>query len=135
MQFPQDDEKLVAFIRRYRPVPPPAALGLEQRLMSSVEKNVLNCQEKAKWRFLVPAACAAGLLLAWTAYNRLTLPQAQFTASSEEELETFLVESWQGSVGEPTNTFQPATVEADWLALADFQTTATTSRVTSVSQP
>jgi hypothetical protein len=134
MQLPQDDEKLVAFVRRYRPVPPPAAINLEQQLMSLVEKNALNCQKKTKLRCLVPAACAAGLLLAWGGYNWFaSQQQPQFAASpQEEELETILVESWQGTVGEPTNAFQPVSAEADWLALADFQNK---SSVNSVSRP
>jgi hypothetical protein len=133
MQFPQDDEKLVAFIRRYRPVPPPAALGLEQRLISLVEDNAPNCQEKRKWRVFVPAACAASLLLAWTAYNWHAGQQPQFTASSEEELESFLVETWQGTVGGPTNASQTVGAEDYWLALANFP--AKQPSVSSVSRP
>jgi hypothetical protein len=132
MQFPQDEKKLVAFVRRYRPVPPPAAVGLERQVMSLVEREVLTCQKRLKLRWLVPSIGAVSLLLAWGGYHWFApAPQPQF-ATNSEELETFLVQSWQGTLGEPTNAFQPASVEADWLTLADFRAESSSN---SVSRP
>ena len=122
MQFPQDDKKLVAFIRRHRPVPPPSPIGLEQRLMSLVEKEAVSCHKTAKMRCLIPTACAAALMFVGSIHNWLTMQQqTQFTFTDrEEELETFLSESWQGTVGEATNASYPVRSEAYWLTLADL---------------
>lgn len=122
MQSPQDDEKLVAFVRRHRPVPPPAAMGLEQRLMLMVEKEAINCTKTAKMRCLIPFACAAAFIFAVTTHNWFVQQQQlQFAVrSQEEELETFLIENWQGTVGHTTNAAYSSLSEGDWLALADL---------------
>ena len=124
MQFPQDDKKLVAFVRRHRPVPPPSPIGLEQRLMSLVEKEAVSCHKTAKVRSLIPATCAAALMFAFSVHNWFTLQQqTQFTLTNpEEELETFLIESWQVTVSEAANASYPLSSEAYWLTLANLPT-------------
>ena len=131
IRFPQDDEKLVAFVRRHRPVPPPAAMGLEQQLMQRVEKEAIDCHKTAKIRFLIPATCAAALIFAGGVHNWFAQQhQLQFTVrSQDQELETFLRESWQGTVGEVVNPSYPVSREASWLTLAYLPAKSSTNSV------
>ena len=131
MQFPQYYEKLVSFVSRHRPVPPPAAIGLEQQLMQRVEKKPINCRKTAKIGFLIPATCAAALVFALSVHNWFVQHnQLQFTVrAQEEELETFLIESWQGTVGEVANASYPVGREAYWLTLADLPAKSATNSV------
>ena len=118
-QFPNDDQKLVAFMRQNRPVPPPAADNLEAQLMELVERQPISSRRQhTPFIWAVPSAIAAGLLLTWGSY-RLLNPSPNFNAA---ELETFLVNNWNGAISETSLASQTDTTETDWLLLADLHT-------------
>ncbi|MGK7872592.1 MAG: hypothetical protein AB4426_04565 [Xenococcaceae cyanobacterium] len=121
-KFPNEDEKLVAFLRQHRPVPPPAAANFEEQLMMElVQRQPIPSQGK-RYPFLwaVFSAIAAGLLLTWGGYRLLNhSPQI---AADTDELETFLVNNWNAAIGETSFESQTYSSEADWLLLADPET-------------
>lgn len=123
-RFPQDDDKLVKFLRRYRPLPPPARVNLERQLLQAIASQTRPRQQvrPAYLFWTLASACLGGLLLAWGG-NRWFSPQPfpQVTASSED-LEVFLMESWQGALGETALSWPNPSLEADWLLLANLET-------------
>ena len=121
-QFPNDDEKLVAFVRQNRPVPPPAAANFEEQLLEGIDRQPIPSQQPRHRVFwAIPSAVAAGLLLAWGGYRLLN------PATNTAELEVFLVNSWNGAIGETSLTSQTESPEADWLLLSDLETDSLSS--------
>ena len=125
-KFPSDDDKLVAFIRTYRPVPPPGSVHLEQRLLATVSKTPISRQRHAKRQWFIPGACLASLLLVWVGW-RWHSPQPQ-VAVNAEELETFFVENWQTTFVDSMSPFQYVnnSNELDWSVLGDWPTETST---------
>lgn len=110
-QFPPDDQPLVDFLRQHRPLPPPPALDLEQRLLATLGETpqpkgttvlersravVSRSSRSARSLWLVPPAIVAGLLVTWTA-ERFWLPSNPSPAEVSS-LEAFMENNWQGSV-------------------------------------
>lgn len=86
-QFPGEDPKLSAFLHKYRPIPPEAAVELEVKLMSSLPPRSRRNYYPYVW------AIAASLLLTWTGY-RYFQPAWKYGAVSQE-LEAFLIDNWE----------------------------------------
>ncbi|ELR98848.1 hypothetical protein [Gloeocapsa sp. PCC 73106] len=87
-QFPDEDPKLSAFLRQYRPIPPETPNYLEARLMESLPTRR---SQHTHFRWTIPAI-AATLLLAWTSYRHFQ-PGWRYGAITQE-LETFLIDNW-----------------------------------------
>ena len=126
-KFPPDDDKLVAFIREYRPMPPPSSVNLEQQLIGMVKKTPICEQQSDKRRWLISGACMVSLLLFWVGW-RWSAPQPQ-VAVTTEELETFLVESWQTTFVDSMSPLQYVNngSELDWTVLGDLSTQQTST--------
>ncbi len=88
-KFSEDDPKLSAFLRRYRPHPPEAAVDLEAELMESLPPR----GQKTKYLPWLVTAIAGGLLLTWTGYQNYR-PALRYT-STEQNLEAFLIDNWE----------------------------------------
>ncbi len=120
---PKDDEKLVEFLKEYRPLPPPPKSSLEDELIELIESEPVISGYSAHWRWLLPSTLAASLVLFLGMYRVLS-PTPQMAQVSPEELEGFLVESWTGIVGEPLTPMTAHTApESTWLSLADANLT------------
>lgn len=107
-----DDRKLINFLHQNRPVAPssPNSLDLEQKLMTAIAKE--SHQEHSSSLHLIwaiPSAIATGLFLTSVGLNFKT-PQM---ASGSEELEKFLVDNWQDTVGH--NSVVTIQEESEWL--------------------
>ena len=128
-KFPSDDDKLVAFIREYRPMPPPSSVNLEQRLIEMVNKTPICESPSYKRRWLIPGACMVSVLLLWVGW-RWSTPQPQIAATTEE-LETFLVESWQTTFVDSMSPLQYVNNDSDldWTILGDLSTQTSTPAV------
>lgn len=110
-QLPPDDHQWKEFLRQHRPVPPPAAPELEDRLMQAIEKSPIN---RRLWA--VPPALAAGLLMAWSGYRTLIpLPPSSNPAS----LEAFLETNWNSVVGDTLPSSHSNSTPDDWMVLAN----------------
>jgi hypothetical protein len=107
--LPDDDRALIAFLKHYRPIPPPALEDREQQLMDAIAQAPLTpvpskCLKPIVWA--IPSAIAASLLLVWGASRHFS-PTPQFAAQNDPALEAFLVDSWQGAIdtsASPTST-------------------------------
>jgi hypothetical protein len=119
-QFP-DDERLIEFLRQYRPEVPPAKPNLEQQILQSLEAAPSSARPSL--RIIKPTIAklatgmAAGMLLVLGGYRLLT-PAFVDTAS----LETFMVNNWDGIIGEIPETSTSDNTEAEWMLLADVNT-------------
>ncbi|MBF2020574.1 MAG: hypothetical protein IGR93_10815 [Hydrococcus sp. C42_A2020_068] len=119
-QFPDDDEQLVSFLKQYRPVPPQARADMEAQLMELVTREPPPPpRHPHQFFWLVSSAMAGSLLLAVGSYRWLN-PSPQ-VATNQQELEAFLVDSWNGAI-EETSVTSPTTThtsEADWLLMTE----------------
>jgi len=102
--FP-DDPRLTQFLKQHRPVVPPAAADLEDRILTLVhaEANTLPlkpARPRSRHRLLwfVPSAIAAGIVATLISHQPLqpTPPSEAETA----ELQSFIESSWQSNVTE-----------------------------------
>lgn len=125
-QIPQDDDKLVAFLRQHRPVPPTAKTNMETQLMELVDRSSLSRDRHCPLFWMISGLVTSSLLLVFASYRALnSSPQI---ANNSAELETFLIEGWNG-VLEPRNvTSSTPTLESDWSVLADPQVSYAVSR-------
>lgn len=112
MKDVRSDEKLVNFLKQYRPNLPKAAPDFEQKVLAAIDRNeaggrklnyrgspqFTDCHKKSeivgfrKWVF--PSAIAATLLVFGSGYR--VLVTAQFHADEAAHLEAFLVNNWEG---------------------------------------
>lgn len=113
-KYPNDDERLVEFLRQHRPSVPPASPNLEQQIMLGASSHMRHQGRRQLW--IVPPTIVAGLLMFWTGYRILTPSSPSVDTAS---LETFLVNNWDGVVGDTSVAPQRDTAEADWLTLAN----------------
>ena len=111
MKDGNSDEKLVGFLKQYRPISPEAAPDFEHKVLAAIDKNVASANERnylgdseftgsqkksgivgfRKW--VVPSAIAAGLLVFGSGYRVLVTAQK---ADEAAHLEAFLVNNWEG---------------------------------------
>ncbi|MEO6862690.1 MAG: hypothetical protein ABI180_14345 [Microcoleus sp.] len=111
MKDGNSDEKLVNFLKKYRPNVPEAAPDCEQRVLAAIDRNdqarklnnlgnsrLTDSSKKSKlfgfpkWAF--PPALAASVLVFWSGYS--VLFTTQFHADEEAHLEAFMVNNWDG---------------------------------------
>jgi hypothetical protein len=99
-KLPNNDQKLVDFIRQNRPALPPENQDLEAQIMAAVaaiprsesghNSSVIPFRRRSLW--LMPPAIAASLLMAWGT-SRLLNPPPQ-TATELASLEVFIENTW-----------------------------------------
>ena len=117
-KFPNDhdDQKLIAFLKKHRPLPPSVKNDFEMELMSKINQIP---QEKPKSSrsslfWVIPSAIAASLLLVWGGINWLSLSPQVATVVTDEELEEFLIHGWYGAMGETSYTNAQSDFEEEW---------------------
>lgn len=115
-----DDEKLVAFLKQYRPVPPTGKAKVEEQLMELVTREPIPpARHSHQFFWIVSSAMAGSLLLAMGGYRWLT-PSSQ-VAAQPEEIESFMVDSWNSALGDSPEVFSTQIAEVQWLTLAETQ--------------
>lgn len=111
-QLSSDDQKLQAFLRQHRPVPPPASPELEEQLMQAIAFDAKTTVDKqtnlalaksqkpnqARLLWLIPSTIAASLLIIWSS-SHLLIPAPELANAS---LESFLETNWNDVTGETT---------------------------------
>lgn len=112
MTFPPDDDRLVDFMRRHRPVPPPAAPELESQLLAAIEQAAPPTGHRQRQRWAAPALAASLLLAggAWVTW-RSTAPRWQTAAVDE-----FITDVWYASAYGDEGRLPLDTTQPDWLA-------------------
>jgi len=95
-KFPNDDERLVEFLRQHASDVPPASPNLEQLIMQAVASSSPEAAKRQRL-WILPPVIAAGLLLVWTGY-RILMP-ANLSPAQLATLNAFLESNWDGVVG------------------------------------
>lgn len=111
---PPDDDRLVQFLKDHNPCPPSPAMDHEAALMAIIEaqdsgRNPRLRPKKLIW--LLPTAIAAGFTVMWSQYKPAISPPeiaenpsaavlVQSGSTADQELASFLEESWSSSLGE-----------------------------------
>lgn len=99
-----EDEGLVDFIQTYCPQPPSEQKCCEELVMRKIflqteDTSVPLRTRKRKWRWILPVTVISSSLFLGSGYlfKQKLLPQL---AAGYEDLETFMVNSWHGSMAE-----------------------------------
>jgi hypothetical protein len=121
-KFDKDDRNLVNFLQQYRPHPPAKKIDIEkqieEQIIELIEQDNLPDKHKAyQFSWAIPGAILAGLFIGWGSY-RYSVTQPQLALNSDE-LEVFLVSSWQSGVGNNEIDDLSATMPADSLLITD----------------
>jgi hypothetical protein len=113
-----DDQNLVKFVKQNRPLPPSNNHFVETQLMNIISKeNQHSSRLNHSLFWVVPSAIATGLLLMSGSVIKNNLsPQI---AHESENLETFMVNSWQGSLSESIDNQQFYNPEKGWFLLTE----------------
>jgi hypothetical protein len=87
-KLPDENEQLRRFLQEYRPLPPEASPNLEQKLLTGLNSRKKN--NNYRWILI---AIASSCLATWVGYHNFK-PALNYSAVDREELETFLIDSW-----------------------------------------
>ncbi|MEO8893698.1 MAG: hypothetical protein ABI417_19600 [Coleofasciculaceae cyanobacterium] len=123
-KLPSDDQKLQAFLRQHRPVPPPATIDLEEQLMQAIAFNSnttvnkqtnLVCVKPQKLNlvrqlWLIPSTIAACLLITSSSHLFFTAPEL-----ANASLESFLETNWNDVTGETAANPARNNLLNDWI--------------------
>lgn len=95
-----EDDKVVNFLRQYRPSLPVSESDREEQLMLIITQSAKVKPKRALPLLGTITGFAALLTLIFASYRWFN-PTPQTTTISDEELEAFLLESWSNTVDEP----------------------------------
>jgi hypothetical protein len=118
-----EDDKVVNFLRRYRPSLPPRPIDEEEQLM-----QMIRGERPVTWPKSLPllgwitGITALSVLI--VASYRWSDPHPQLGQISDEQLEAFLVESWNHSIAPPIAA--PSVYSSPWMSLNEPQLTYST---------
>jgi hypothetical protein len=95
-----EDDKVVNFLRRYRPSLPPRPIDEEEQLMQMIrgERPVTSPKSLPLLGWITGITALSVLIVA---SYRWSDPHPQLGQISDEQLEAFLVESWNHSIAPP----------------------------------
>ncbi|NCR09605.1 MAG: hypothetical protein GPI95_15290 [Microcystis aeruginosa LG13-11] len=118
-----EDEKVVNFLRRYRPSLPPRPIDEEEQLMQMIRgERPVNSPKLLPLLGLITGITALSALI--FASYRWSDPHPQLSQISDEELEGFLVESWDYGIAPPIAA--PSVDSSPWMSLNEPQLTYST---------
>jgi hypothetical protein len=118
-----EDDKVVNFLRRYRPSLPPRPIDQEEQLMQMIrgEKPVTSPKSLPLLGLITGITALSALIFA---SYRWSHPHPQLGQISDEELEAFLVESWNHSIAPPIAA--SSVYSSPWMSLNEPQLTYST---------
>lgn len=120
-EFPdENDERVVSFLKQYRPLPPPPSPNLEGELMRRIERKPIAAKSSAPLLWIIPGVITVCVALVWSS-SRWFNPSPKI-AAHPEELEAFLIDTWTGVMEETPSSFQNSqnqSSEITWLTLAE----------------
>ena len=118
-----EDDKVVNFLRRYRPALPPRPIDQEEQLMQMIrgERPVTSPKLLPLLGWITGITALSVLIVA---SYRWSDPHPQLGQISDEELEAFLVESWNHSIAPPMAA--PSVYSSPWMSLNEPQLTYST---------
>jgi hypothetical protein len=118
-----EDDKVVNFLRRYRPSLPPRPIDEEEQLMQMIrgERSVTSPKLPSLLGWITGITALSALIFA---SYRWSDPHPQLSQISDEQLEAFLVESWNHSIAPPIAA--PSVYSSPWISLNEPQLTYST---------
>jgi hypothetical protein len=120
-KFDESDRKLVNFLQSNRPISPTEAIDLEEQIIELVDReDVLARQKSERFVWVIPSAILAGVFIGWGSYRSL-IPQTQVSVTNDE-LEIFLVNSWNNGTGKNSNDPSLETVPVNSFFTLDRKT-------------
>ena len=114
---PDKDEKLVQFLRHYRPIAPSPSQDLETRVMRMVQQNSRSLPLNRRF-WMIPSVIAAIACLGWGA-SRWLEPTPNFASQEyqSQELAAFLVDNWQKVADPAVNLHADPNLVNQWQTL------------------
>ncbi len=117
-QFSDDDQKLISFLREYRSLPTTPDAELEEKIFQKIQTPPKTSPRGNYQLYLtIPSAIAAGLLFSWTSYRWLNFSPE--IATNHEEIETFLMNSWNSTIEDPSSDVN--SLERNWSLLTTIE--------------
>lgn len=118
-----EDDKVVNFLRRYRPSLPPRPIDEEEQLMQMIrgERPVTRPKSLPLLGWITGITALSVLIVA---SYRWSDPHPQLGQISDEQLEAFLVESWNHSIAPPIAA--SSVYSSPWMSLNEPQLTYST---------
>ncbi|WP_013320473.1 hypothetical protein [Gloeothece verrucosa] len=121
-----NDDSLVQFLSQYRPVPPPASVQLEERLIKRIEKEPMDSANSFDWFWVLPSAMTALLLMVGVSYRWFRASpdlakQPESIPTRYQTLETFVIDSWDGATEDSSYLSGTNNSNLYWLNFADSQ--------------
>lgn len=112
-----EDDNLVSFLRQHRPSPPEPRADLEEEILQAIESETKTSRKH--WIFSPRTGAlgiaAIGLLL--FGQSRWLNPTPRIASISDRELEAFLADNWNETLGE-SNRFpavsRPGNTRTTW---------------------
>jgi hypothetical protein len=118
-----EDDKVVNFLRRYRPSLPPRPIDEEEQLMQMIrEEKPVHFPKSLPLLGFITGITALSVLI--FASYRWSHPHPQLGQISDEQLEAFLVESWNHSIAPPIAA--PSVYSSPWMTLNEPHLTYST---------
>ena len=118
-----EDDKVVNFLRRYRPSLPPRPIDEEEQLMQMIRgERPVNSPKLLPLLGLITGITALSALI--FASSRWSDPHPQLSQISDEQLEAFLVDSWNHSIAPPIAA--SSVYSSPWMSLNEPQLTYST---------
>jgi hypothetical protein len=104
-----DDEKLVSFLQTYYPNTPPETKPCEELIMKAIAQPEFNHQQKthqiiSKSWLLSGTLITTVLVIIGGYFFNLNPKSSPQIATETEDLETFLVNSWNGSMAQDSES-------------------------------
>lgn len=116
-----DDDQFVNFLKQHRPLPPKANIHLEEQLMELIRREPVSLpKQPSSILWFIFSAIAASLLLILGSYRWFNAAP-KMTTTSDQELEAFLIESWDTSIGESTPNFHSTSLDSEWIMMTESQ--------------
>lgn len=114
---PNNEDRLVDFLRANRPIPPPMSPNSEAQMMKAIAdasaivdpSSVTAKISPYRRLWLIPSVIAAGVAIAWGSDRLLTSPKPNPLELAS--LETFLENNWEGVEAEN----EAVESEPDWF--------------------
>jgi hypothetical protein len=112
-----EQENLIKFMKNNRPLPPRNHYKLEEELMIIINNKSQKKSSKNLLFWLIPSLLTGVLFLTWGNLNNNQ--NSLKIANNNQEIESFMVNTWEEAIGENVHNQQLANSEDDWLLLAE----------------
>lgn len=109
-----EDDNLVSFLRQHRPSPPEPRAALEEEILQAIEIEAKNSRKRPIFSPRTGAIGIAAIGLLLFGQYRWSSPTPRVANISDEELEAFLADSWNETLGEPNRSLAVSRPENVW---------------------